>query len=111
MRPDLVDLSAMVPHELPFAQVLRSGQPVVVDHLSSGFSDIPTGRGPMLPLELCDSNSISKPQEIAGFFVVGVSSRLRLDDAYQNFLDLATAQIATAVANGRSARRTQSETK
>ena len=37
-----------------------------------------------------------------GFLVVGVSSRLRFDDAYKVFLDLASAQIATAIANARS---------
>src|SRR5262249_25786471 len=44
----------------------------------------------------------SKPHEPAGFLVAGVSSRLRLDDAYRGFLDLVATQIATAIANARA---------
>ena len=33
----------------------------------------------------------------AGFFIAGLSSRLRLDESYSDFLTLATSQIATAI--------------
>ena len=42
------------------------------------------------------------PQQVAGFLVAGLSSRLKLDEAYRDFLGLATAQIASAIANARA---------
>ena len=39
---------------------------------------------------------------LTGFLVAGVSPRLRLDDQYRSFLDLAAAQISAAVANARA---------
>jgi signal transduction histidine kinase/CheY-like chemotaxis protein len=39
---------------------------------------------------------------LSGFLVAGISPRLRFDDAYRGFLDLASAQIATAIANARA---------
>jgi PAS domain S-box-containing protein len=39
---------------------------------------------------------------LSGFLVVGVSSRLRFDDGYRNFLELAATQIATAIANAQA---------
>ena len=38
-------------------------------------------------------------RQLAGFLVAGLSPRLRYDDSYRGFLDLASSQIATAVAN------------
>jgi len=39
---------------------------------------------------------------LVGFLVAGASPRLRLDDDYRSFFDLAAAQIATAVGNARA---------
>src|SRR5262249_54506700 len=43
-----------------------------------------------------------KPHEPAGFLVAGVSSHLRLDDAYRDFLGLVATQVGTAVTNARA---------
>lgn len=40
--------------------------------------------------------------EFAGFLIVGLSSRLRLDDSYADFLHLVTSQIATAISAARA---------
>src|SRR4029079_3535769 len=40
--------------------------------------------------------------QIAGFFVAGLSPRLKFDDAYRGFLELAVAQISTAISNARA---------
>lgn len=40
--------------------------------------------------------------ELAGFLVAGISSRLRFDDSYRGFLELVSAQIASAIANSRA---------
>jgi signal transduction histidine kinase len=44
----------------------------------------------------------NKPAEFVGFVVVGISSRLRLDDLYLSFFELVAAQIATGIANARA---------
>jgi PAS domain S-box-containing protein len=38
---------------------------------------------------------------LAGFLVVGISARLQFDQSYQDFLELVSSQIATAIANAR----------
>ncbi len=43
----------------------------------------------------------SRAHALAGFLVAGVSSRLRLDDAYRDFLELVATQIATGIASAR----------
>ena len=44
----------------------------------------------------------SIPHKIAALLVVGVSARIELDDQYRGFFELATAQVATALANARA---------
>ena len=44
----------------------------------------------------------SIPHQLAGFLIAGISSRLRFDDSYRNFLELVTSQIATGIANARA---------
>jgi signal transduction histidine kinase len=40
--------------------------------------------------------------QFAGFLVAGISSRLKWDESYRSFLDLAARQIATSIANARA---------
>src|SRR6202023_2066866 len=40
--------------------------------------------------------------QLAGFMVVGLSSRLEFDKGYRDFLELMSTQIATTVANARA---------
>ena len=44
----------------------------------------------------------NKADEPFGLLVGGVSSRLKLDDQYKSFYELAASQIATAIANARA---------
>jgi signal transduction histidine kinase len=75
----------------------------VVDRLEGRFGDVPAGpwfdsptTAVVLPIP---SNRAHRP---AGVLVVGLSTRQRLDDGYRGFLELLTAQIATAIANARA---------
>jgi len=44
----------------------------------------------------------TKAHELAGFLIAGISSRLKFDDSYSGFLELVSAQIASAIANARA---------
>jgi signal transduction histidine kinase/CheY-like chemotaxis protein len=77
--------------------------PIVVDNLPARFADMPTERfsnlsrtAVVLPI------AVLNPTETAGFLVVGVNPRLKLDDHYYDFLQLMKAQVASAIANARS---------
>jgi PAS domain S-box-containing protein len=102
LSPQLVDLGVN-DGAWPLAEAKRTMQPQVVAELGARFSFVPSGPWPdppntavVLPI------GSSKPHEPAGFLVAGVSSRLRLDDAYLDFLGLVTAQTATTIANARA---------
>ena len=43
----------------------------------------------------------NKAHFLAGFLVAGISARLQFDQPYQDFLELVSSQIATAIANAR----------
>ena len=75
----------------------------VVEDVGSRFSTVP--RGPwsdaprtavVLPIPS------SRPDEVAGFLVAGVSSRLKLDELYRSFLGLIRTQVAAAIASARA---------
>jgi signal transduction histidine kinase/FixJ family two-component response regulator len=87
----------------PLATAVRTNASVVVEDLSALFSAVP--RGPwadaphsavVVPVR---SNIAHQP---AGLLVIGVSPRLRFDDTYAGFLELASSQIGTAIANARA---------
>ena len=87
----------------PLAAAARTGQMQVVDDISSKFGTVPRGpwadpptRAVVIPIPSPST------QQFSGFLVAGISSRLRLDDAYQGFLNLATSQIASAIANAQA---------
>jgi K+-sensing histidine kinase KdpD len=46
----------------------------------------------------------NRADHFAGALVAGLSSRLAFDERYRTFLDLMTAQVATAIANARCLR-------
>jgi signal transduction histidine kinase len=90
-------------HPFPFEKIRESGQSVLIDDLTPYFPILPQGpweepphRALLLPL--LASNQL----QIAGYIVVGVSSRLVLDDDYRDFFNLVAAQISTRVANARA---------
>jgi PAS domain S-box-containing protein len=101
--PPVVDFGAGGGSEWPFAEAKRTEETQVVADLGSRFPSVPPGpwsdppnTAVVLPVR---SN---KAHELAGFLVAGVSARLRFDDAYRGFLELATAQVANAIANARA---------
>lgn len=87
----------------PLATVRRTGLPQVVETLSAILSDIPHGPWPDPPQSATVFPIRSQlAHQFSGFLVVGLSSRLKFDDTYRNFLELATSQIATEIANTRA---------
>ncbi|MBV8472987.1 MAG: response regulator, partial [Hyphomicrobiales bacterium] len=72
--------------------------PVIVDDLAARF---PTARF-STPLRTAVVLPIAAPVETAGFLVVGLNPRLKLDDHYHDFLQLMKAQVESAIANARS---------
>jgi PAS domain S-box-containing protein len=87
----------------PFKDSLRTNKIVIVEDLAAKFGSVPSGPWSTPPVRAA---VIPIPSQIAGqhagFLVAGISSRLRFDDDYRGFLELATAQIATSIANARA---------
>jgi PAS domain S-box-containing protein len=82
----------------PFAVLLQSKAAAAVENLSSLMPKVPAGpwsdppnQAVVVPIKS------SVPQQLVGFLVAGISSRLRLDDQYYSFLDLTAAQISTDI--------------
>jgi signal transduction histidine kinase/DNA-binding response OmpR family regulator len=87
----------------PFAAAVRGQGVVEVTNLPARFEAVPAGpwaepaqTAVILPLRSSMGN------EPFGFLVGGVSSRLKFDEQYKSFYELAANQIATAVANARA---------
>ncbi len=102
ISPDSIIIDLNRPAMWPLAKVIETHQVEIVD-LCRGFGTIPAGpwsdppsRAAVVPVH---SNVA---HQLAGFFIAGLSPRLRYDDPYRGFLDLAASQIATAVANARA---------
>ena len=101
ISPQLIDLNEAA--KWPIAGARTSEQMQFVENLSSIFARVPAGpwadptnRAVILPIP-------SRLRHIfAGYLVVGLSARLAFDDEYKSFLELATSQIATAIANAKA---------
>lgn len=87
----------------PLSTVLETGEIALVEDLNRKFAAVPSGpwSDPPHQAAVVPIHS-STVHQLAGFLVAGLSPRLRYDDSYRGFLDLASSQIATAVANGRA---------
>jgi signal transduction histidine kinase/DNA-binding response OmpR family regulator len=87
----------------PLVEARRTGEMQIVEDLSSGFSMVPSGPWADPPhCAVVVPIRANVAHHFFGFLIVGVSSRLRLDQAYRDFLELATSQIATTIANARA---------
>jgi signal transduction histidine kinase/DNA-binding response OmpR family regulator len=88
----------------PITSVLNSESSQVVDDLLTRFGEaVPTGPWSDPPQQAVVTPIRSNiPHQFAGVLVAGVSSRLKLDDDYQSFIELVASQIATAIANARA---------
>jgi signal transduction histidine kinase len=87
----------------PLASVTQTEQPRVIDDLSDRFTTVPRGpwtdpprRALILPVP---SNT---QRRLAGLLVLGLSARLEFDTFYRSFCELATTQVAAAIANARA---------
>jgi PAS domain S-box-containing protein len=91
------------PSGWPFLAALRTGRMQTVENLSTQFSRLPAGfwaEPPHTPVVLPIRSHLA--HHFSGFLVAGLSSRLKLDEAYVNFLELVSSQIATAIATAQA---------
>jgi PAS domain S-box-containing protein len=88
----------------PLSETLRTERLQTVDDLSSRFEEaLPPGPWADPPQQAVVAPIRSNiAHQLAGLLVVGISTRLRLDDAYRSFIELAASQIATGIANARA---------
>ena len=101
--PEAVNLEDDSASIWPFGAARRAEQMQVVEKLAEKFSDTPAGPWADAPQQAAVIPIRSSvPHQFSGFWVAGLSARMRLDDGYWNFLELATAQIGTAIANARA---------
>src|SRR5215469_4782632 len=100
--PPTVDLNDESP-KWPFEECARTEGIVVVNDLARRFGKVPAGPWSDPPSTAAVVPIQSQiPHKLAGFLVAGLSSRLRFDDSYRGFLELASAQIGTSIANARA---------
>ncbi|QEG38816.1 PAS domain S-box protein [Roseimaritima ulvae] len=87
----------------PLHDVVEQGNAIVVDDLAHRFGELKVGPWPEVPQQAMVL-PLATPgnSQLAGFLVVGVSSRLPFDDSYRGFFDLLAGQIAATVANARA---------
>ncbi|MDO9553409.1 ATP-binding protein [Rhodonellum sp.] len=100
ISPFLIEIgSASDCEKWNLAIVLQAKKQYLKEDLQDCFEDIPQGpwtdapkSAAIIPLR---SN---KPNELTGFIVLGISSRLRFDGNYKSFFDLLCSQISSSVA-------------
>jgi signal transduction histidine kinase len=87
----------------PLGEAMRCPAPVTVERIGDRFASVPQGPWSEPPhTALVVPIPSGRPNEPAGFLVAGISPRLRLDDRYVRFLELAASQIGTAIASARA---------
>ena len=102
ISPPVVSLECRSgPH--PVWPLTAADRLLAVENLATRFAAVPSGpwsdpphTAVLLPIP---SNSA---QELAGYLIVGISARLKLDERYCDFLELMKTQIATGIGNARS---------
>jgi PAS domain S-box-containing protein len=83
----------------PFEEVVRTGQPVVVD-VAECCGELEAGPYPEAPRQAVALPITPPGHKVpAAILLAGVSARRGLDDAYRAFYDLLGAAVTTAVAN------------
>jgi signal transduction histidine kinase len=87
----------------PVAEALQGPRIQVVENLAGRFVRIPPGPWSDPPNSAVVVGIPSNnPREPAGFLILGVSARLKLDGFYKDFIELVKNQIATAITNARA---------
>ena len=103
VSPLRIDLAAPSKDTWPLAEASGDATMRVVEKLSQRFTKVPAGPWLDAPqTAVVIPIPASKPQEVAGFLVVGVSARLRFDEPYRSFLELVRTQVANAIAMARA---------
>ncbi len=102
--PLVIDLNTdATPSPWPFSEIMRSGAPVLVEGLSDTFGLLTCGPYPEPPVAaLVVPIMAPGAHGPLGVIVAGVSTRLRLDEAYRDFLDLVGGAVTAAVVNARA---------
>jgi PAS domain S-box-containing protein len=84
----------------PFRRVIKTGQAILVENLSSRFTGLPKGQwndepkcAILLPI------AQQGPPRLSGVFVAGLNPYRRFDDEYRGFVSLLSNQIGSALAN------------
>ncbi|HVV93317.1 MAG TPA: ATP-binding protein [Hyphomicrobiales bacterium] len=98
-----LDVAAGAIEGWPLAEALQGEGIVVVENLGARFGEVPPGpwtEPPHTAVVVPIKSNVA--HEFAGFLVAGASPRLRLDERYRGFFDLAAAQITTAIATARA---------
>jgi signal transduction histidine kinase/DNA-binding response OmpR family regulator len=92
------------PQVWPLAETVQTESLQTVENLAGRFGEaVPKGPWADAPRQAVVAPIRSNiAHKLAGLLVVGISSRLRLDESYRSFIELAASQIATAVANARA---------
>jgi signal transduction histidine kinase len=100
--PDAIELTGDDESGWPVATALRTNEPIVVDDLLARFGALPAGEWPFAPrVALVVPLTSPGRDEPDAVLVAGVSARHELDAPYRTFIDLATRQVAAAIAGGR----------
>src|SRR5262245_60747827 len=87
----------------PLAAAFRNQALVEVTDLASRFDAVPPGPWAEPPhTAVVVPVRSNKANELFGVLVGGVSARLKFDEHYQSFYELAASQIATAIAKARA---------
>ncbi|HTR42068.1 MAG TPA: GAF domain-containing sensor histidine kinase [Pseudomonadales bacterium] len=104
VSPEIIPLDGQAnDSRWPVREILETQRIKLAENLSEKFTDVPRGPWPEPPhsAAIIPIRSTTHDQP-AGFIIAGLSPRLRYDHHYASFLDLVSAQVATAVANARS---------
>ena len=104
ISPPVIDLDqAVAGYEWSLDMAVREESLQVIGDLEARFDEVPPGPwsdAPRVAAALpIPSNKAHRP---AGLLIAGISSRLAINEQYVGFLELLTAQIATAVVNARA---------
>ena len=98
-----IDIDAPQPSVWPLSEVVRSNQAVQVSDLANRWGSSPCGPYPEAP-KAALALPITPPgsERPIAVLVIGVSTRLPLNEAYRAFYDLVASAITSAVANARA---------
>ena len=103
LSQDFLNLDSPSAMRWPLNEVLESGDIKLVEDLATRFRVVPPGpwSDPPTTAAIVPIPS-NRPHLSAGLLITGISSRLKFDEHYRDFLLLLRNQIATAISNARS---------